>query len=221
MNRVWKFAILALLALPFALAGSVTDLLAKDNDAQEKIYKQISIMEKIIDEAMVESKNALVQSTHPSRGVYLEGYGPVFTLELGLVNEEFQLQKLSKLLDFGSGYTISREEEDEDGEVTITIKKKKGGDGEKEVFEAGPTPEERYQLVKKELIEVVRDYGYTIDRAGSDEWLTIFATPLAGLWADKDIDRLILRVQMKDIRAYNSGKMNEKQFAEKVEVIET
>ena len=112
MNRIWKMSLLTLVALPLASMLCLGEVEAKKPDANRKLYKQISIMEKIIDEAMVESKYALVRSSHPSKGVYLEGLGPVFTLEVGLVDEGYSWSKLSKWLDMENGYSITREEDE-------------------------------------------------------------------------------------------------------------
>ena len=209
--------LLTLLAIPLALLLLSADAFAGDR-AQKKIYKQISIMEKIIDEAMVESRNALVRSSGCVRGVYLEGYGPVFTLEVGLVDEEFGLQKLSKWMELGSGYTVTREEDDDEGETVITIQRKKGKRDKDEEYSL--SDDERYELVKKELIEVIRDYGDTIARASGDEWFTLFAHPLKTSWTTQDFKRLVIKVQMKHISEYNSGKMNENAFLNKVHVTE-
>lgn len=217
MRGFAKITLLAVIALPIAVLHTQTTAWAKDKD-DERLKKQISIMEKIIDEAMVESENALVKSTHPTRGVYLEGYGPVFTLEVGMVDEKFQWDKLSKLLEFGNGYSVVKESKDDEGETVITIKRKKGGD-EVVVDSETVSEEERWKLVKKELIEVVRDYGDTIARAKPDEWFTLFATPLTK-WGDKEKDRLIIRVQMKEISAYNAGSLNESDFEKRVHVSE-
>ncbi len=215
ITRWGAFAILIVLLM----ASSA--VLAKGDRASMKLQKQISIMEKIIDEAMVESENALVKSTHPTRGVYLEGYGPVFALEVGLVDERFKWDKLSKLLDFGDGYSVVKEEKEEDGETIITIRKKKGGEDDDDVVdEKGVSKEDRWKLVKEELVEVIRDYGDTIARAKPDEWFTIFATPLSGSWDSEKTDRLVVRVQMKDITDYNSGKIDERNFEKKVQVRE-
>ncbi|MBN1825717.1 MAG: hypothetical protein JW958_05575 [Candidatus Eisenbacteria bacterium] len=220
MQRVWKLTVLTLLAIPLALLLVTADAFAGDMK-KDKAYKQISIMEKIIDEAMVESRNALVRSSQCVRGVYLEGYGPVFTLEVGLVDEGFGLQKLSQLMKMGSGYTVTREEDEDEGETVITIQRKKGsGDWDEDDEEMAVTDEERYGLVKKELIEVIRDYGDTIARASSDDWFTLFAVPLQTAWTDKDIRRLVIKVQMKYISDFNAGKLDAAGFEKHVQIVE-
>ncbi len=206
-------------AFPNAGAGA-------EKSADEKMRKQISIMEKILDEALVDSENALVKSTHPSRGVYLDGYGFVFTMELGIVDDQFRWEALSKLLDVGEGYSVMREEKKEEGETVITIKKKsEDAKKEAEKLEKAEKKEvdhdQRWDLVKKELIEVVRDYGDTIARAKPDEWFTIFATPLMGSWGSEETERLVIRVQMKDIQQYSSGSLTDKEFEGRVQIAES
>ncbi|MFH1680128.1 MAG: hypothetical protein ABIH26_05715 [Candidatus Eisenbacteria bacterium] len=196
-----------------------------DEGGDKKLQKQISIMEKILDEALVDSENALVKSTHPTRGVYLDGYGFVFTMELGIVDDQFRWESLSKLLDIGEGYSIEREEKKKEGETVITIKKKKADD-EKKKQEQGEKKktvddEERWSLVKKELVEVIRDYGDTIARAKPTEWFTIFATPLMGSWGAEKTERLLIRVQMKEITDYNEGKLDEREFEKRVRITES
>lgn len=219
MKGLLKITLLGAIALPIVLFQTRATVSASDRDA-EKLKKQISIMEKIIDEAMVESEHALVKSTHPTRGVYLEGYGPVFTLEVGMVDEQFRWDRLSKLLEFGDGYSVIKEKNEKDGETTITIRRKKGGD-EVVVDEEVIDEDERWGFVKKELVEVIRDYGDTIARAEPDEWLTLLATPLSGSWGKDESDRLVIRVQMKEITAYNAGRLNESEFEKRVQIVES
>jgi hypothetical protein len=196
---------------------------AVEKGADEKLRKQISIMEKILDEALVDSENALVKSTHPTRGIYLDGFGFLFTMELGIVDDQFRWQSLSKLLDIGEGYAITREEKQKEGETVITIKKKKGEkEGEKPAGEKKTVDESaRWELVKKELVEVVRDYGDTIARAKPDEWFTIFATPLMGSWGGGKTERLVIRVQMREITDYNEGKLSAQDFEKRVRISES
>jgi hypothetical protein len=217
----------SLAVLGLALAVGLPRLgLAEEKGADGKLRKQISIMEKVLDEALVDSKNALVKSTHPTRGVYLEGYGFVFTMELGIVDDNMRWDQLSKLLDVGSGYTVEREEKKGEGETVITIKKKAGDDKEFKSQEAAGkkddvSAEERWGLVKKELVEVIRDYGDTIARAKPDEWFTLFATPLVGSWGTKETERLVIRVQMKDITDFNAGRITERDFETRVQITES
>jgi len=205
-------------AVVFPLLGEATE-----KGADEKLRKQISIMEKILDEALVDSENALVKSTHPTRGVYLDGFGFLFTMELGIVDDQFRWQSLSKLLDIGEGYAITREEKEKEGETVITIKKKKEEEqGEKPAGEKKTVDEAaRWELVKKELVEVVRDYGDTIARAKPDEWFAIFATPLLGSWGSEKAERLVIRVQMREITDYNEGRLSAQDFEKRVRIIES
>ncbi len=204
---------MAVLFGPLLLMTSV-DATAGDN---KRISKQISIMEKILDEALVESRFALVRSTHPTHGVYIEDYGPVFTLEVGLVDSEgwFGGSIWSNL---GKDFSIITEE-DEDGEKVITIRSgsKKGKKADNEDVMGD---EEKYGKVKDEIIEVMRDYGDTIAKAKPNEWFTVFASPLHTSWGDDGYHRLVLRVQMKEISAFTSGKLSEDKFAQKVQITE-
>ncbi len=189
---------------------------------EKRINRQISIMEKIIDEAMVDSRYALVRSTHPSHGVYLADYGPVFTLEVGLVDEDFG--SLGSIWSRLGGDISIETKEGEDGEKVITIRsgKKKDRDGDDDEGKKGGEPDdaEKYAKVKDELIEVIRDYGDTIAKAKGDEWFTILASPLRGSWGDSEISRLVVRVRMKEITAYNRENLDEEGFRKKVQIIE-
>ncbi len=208
---------LGIAGITFLMAGifalDAGDCLA----ANKKIGKQISIMEKVIDEAMVESQNALVRSTHPTHGAYLEGYGPVFALELGLVDADFW-SRGSIWSHLGGDITI--ETDDGDGEKVITIRSGKNKSDKKKKQDRYVEDEEKYAKVKEELIEVIRDYGDTIAKAQPDEWFTIFASPLNQSWGDHDFNRLVIRVKMKAITDYNKDSISESDFAKKVQIIE-
>src|SRR5262245_25473865 len=53
-----------------------------------KLKKQITVMEKVIDEMLVDSKNLLVASHEPTRGIYLPEFGVLFTLEAQILTPD-------------------------------------------------------------------------------------------------------------------------------------
>ncbi len=212
-KQMTRFLTFGAIGVALALANQVT--VAEAQNVDRKIAKQISIMEKIIDEAMVESKYALVQSTHPTHGIYLEGYGPVFSIEIGLVDSEWWWDNHSIF----KGDISVMTDEDEDGDKVITIRRGKGKKTEEESRKV-LDDNAKYKKVKEELVEVIRDYGDTIARAKPNEYFTIFASPRSTSWGDNDFHRLVVRAKMQDISDYNAGKLNAGQFQDRVEIVE-
>lgn len=212
LDRKW----LCVAVSAFVVAGSLALGAGECRADNRKISKQISIMEKVIDEAMVESQNALVRSTHPTHGVYLEGYGPVFALEVGLVDADY-FTRGSIWSKMGGDIRIDTDEKDGEKVITIRSGKKSDDDGDDD---RRMDDEEKYQKVKEELIEVIRDYGDTIAKAKQDEWFTIFASPLNTSWGDHEFNRLVIRVKMKAITDFNKDSLSEEAFAKKVQIIE-
>jgi hypothetical protein len=175
------------------LLGSVA-VQADPEKPNRKMMRQIRIMEKILDEVLVDSPNLLVFNDRPTRGFYLDGFGAVFTLEASLVREgtfDFSFLKNFRI-------------EKEDGKVIIVTRDKGSGDededeeenGEEEVSEA-----ELYERGKQELKEALVDYAETLSSLKDDDWVAVVAfLKGSSYFTDRKISRLILKVRMRDLR---------------------
>lgn len=91
----------------------------------DKLKRQIDVMETIIGEVLVDSENLTVSGVDPVRGIYLDGYGAVFTCETSttggmfFVGENIVIPELPDMPDLGRAMHGFRVETDEDGRITI------------------------------------------------------------------------------------------------------
>lgn len=88
-----------------------------------KMFRQIGVMEKIVDKVLVDSPNFLVRIDDNTRGLFVPEYGVIFTLDASLTGG--MVPDMSKLM--GNLKSLSRQFEvqtDKDGNSTIVIKKK-------------------------------------------------------------------------------------------------
>lgn len=100
----------AVAALLFAL-GTAPELVAQPDP--ERLGRQIRIMEKVIDQVLVDSQHALVSGRPNCRGVRLQGYGVLFVIELSPIGSESLFHFNFK--DDGS-YELNFEDEEEEEE---------------------------------------------------------------------------------------------------------
>src|SRR5258706_4017150 len=75
-----------------------------------KLTRELGIMEKIIDQMLLDSQNFLVYSQPETRGLYLEEFGIVFSFQASLLNRgnnEFNLNDWNFKKD-GDKWTINK-----------------------------------------------------------------------------------------------------------------
>jgi hypothetical protein len=225
MTRTFGGTLASRLGLALALIVTVGWILADPACAgaqgvSDRLKRQINVMEKIIDEILVDSPNLLVGSSSPSNGFYLDEFGAVFSFEASLVSSPFRL--FDKDFDFldirvesGDNKVIiwrdanadedEDDEDDDEGEIDIEkwkekeeARKIKRAEKEKELYAAG----------KEELIVALADYGETLSGLGDNEWIAI-AVFLGKnhIFKKESISRLVIRAQMSDLRAEASGRL--------------
>ncbi len=106
----------------------------------EKLKRQVDVMETIIDKVLVKSDNFMVAGLHPVRGLYLPGYGAIFSFEasatggLRFFGDNLIIQDLPDMPDvpdIGSRLRNIHVETNDDGTVTV-IRKETHDDDEDE-----------------------------------------------------------------------------------------
>lgn len=198
------------LSIPFILGSLMTPAWGAGS---KKVTRQIGVMESIVDEVLIDSPYFLVSGRDNARGLYLEGFGAVFTFDASLVTSPFWGGKLdiTFLEDWGGKVEV---DEDEDGNKIITIHKG-SKDAEKKAKEAQKKekkdPKVVYENGKEEMKQTMLDYGETLTFLADDEHLVIAAfMGKMDFWKDKDRpSRMILKVKMRDLRAFTSGSLSE------------
>jgi hypothetical protein len=194
---------------------------ACDPPSSEKMAKQIGVMEKIVNQVLVDSPNFFIQERENCRGMYVKDSGLVFTFSASLVEKDWDLDKLLNWGDVevqktDEGYTVKRgkkngkedpeheEEEDEEPEEIdeAALRKKQ---------------ERTYLRGKTELIDVILDYGDTLTSLESGKYLTIVGYLRDSDYFDEEgFSRLILKAKIDDIRAYGTGKISEDEMIKRI-----
>lgn len=211
--------ILAVLCISALAAGPAQ---ASESRTNERVMRQIGVMEKIVDKVLIDSPNFLVHGGDNTRGLYVGEFGVILTFDASLVSGWFDLKQ------YFSGISERFEmETNADGDQVIVIKKskeKKGEkkEGKKEAEEKpGKDPGEIYAAGKAELIQLLYDYGETLSALRDDQWV-ILAAFLKGsdYFKEREISRLIMKVKASDLRACAGGGLSESAFKSRIVIEE-
>jgi hypothetical protein len=203
----------------------------------KKLTRELAIMEKIIDQMLLDSQNFLVYSQPETRGLYLEEFGILFSFQASLVNRnntEFDLHGM-KIEDDGDKITIRKpdknkknrdenddeESEDEENDESSAQNESDDETNERLLKTWQKSQENReaklYRQGKAEILDLLLDYGDTISSLGDDQWLAI-AAYLKGsnYFMTNKISRLVLKARAGDVRAFAAGKLSRQAMLAKV-----
>jgi hypothetical protein len=190
----------------FLLVTSYSGVLAQDRSSSRKALKQISVMEQILDQVLIESPNFLVPGRGNARGIFLEEFGVLLTFEASLVQRDW---------DDWNWKNEFKIEKDENGERIIVIPDP-GEDGDAENEDSGkdsrrrPSEARLYEGGKEEIEEMILDYGSTLSTLDDSHWIAVAAfLKDSDYFLDNRISRLVIRARMKDIRDYDAGNLSE------------
>jgi hypothetical protein len=209
----------ALVALAAVQAAAV------EPPPSRKMTRQIEVMEKIIDQVLLDSPNFLIRSTPVARGTYLPGTGILFTFDASLVEHDWSDRDLKKW-NFGKGFRV----EERDGKRVIIIDDEGnlerddiiGDDGEIEdsLQDWRDKRRERTERVyvrgKTEIVDVLLDYGDTVTLEPG-QWVIVM-----GFLTDEDFidrnrfSRLILKAKAGDLQSYAAGKISEEEMVKRI-----
>jgi len=195
----------------------------------DRLKRQIGVMEKILDEVLVDSPNLLVYSHAAARGVYLDEFGVVFTVEASLVEKD----KKDGNWIFG-GYSVK----EKDGKIVVEAppddqdkdsdKDSDSGDGKDLVIDLGKLQARQtqrdadlYQKGKSELLDTLMDYGETLTALGDNQSVAVAAfLKDSDYFLDNRISRLVLKAKMSDLRAYGAKRITRDELRSRLVVQE-
>ncbi len=187
---------------------------AADSPVPDRLKRQIGVMEKVLDEVLVDSPNLFVYSHEAARGVYLDGFGVAFTLEASLVTKD---SKNDNSWPFGD-----LKIDEKDGKIVIYTDKSDSANYE--VKDLKNWREQRvqrdkqlYDAGKAELVNAILDYGETLSGLGDDEWVAVAAfLKDSDYFMNNRISRLVLKAKMKDLRAYGDKTITRDQMRDRL-----
>jgi hypothetical protein len=207
-----------LLALALlVLAGSAAAVVPSET---RKLNREITVVEKVMDDMLLDSKNLLVFSTdHNAHGLYLDEYGVVFSFNASLVDRPENMNNYS----FG-GYRI-----EDKGDKIVVYKDKametnraRAGSADSAEGKARRAEDTArlaglYAAGKREIADILLDYGPTLTSLRDDQWVAVGAF-LKGsdFFQDRHISRLVVKARMSDLRAMAAGRITRDVAATKI-----
>jgi hypothetical protein len=198
-----------------------------------KLTRELAIMEKIIDQMLLDSQNFLVYSQPETRGLYLDEFGVLFSFQASLLNrnqndnkfdfnfndfevkdngDQIVIQKRDKNKDKDKDDKDDEEAEDPEDDEATESRLKRTWEKSQKSREA-----KLYNQGKAEILDILLDYGDSIESVRDNQWLAI-AAYLKGssYFLDNRISRLVLKAKMSDIRAFGAGKISRESMLSKV-----
>jgi hypothetical protein len=182
-----------------------------------RLDRKVRVMEKVIDEVLVQSPNILVGPGGTARGLVLEEFGALFTLEGSLGGTRLIHIRASRA---PAAPGVSR---------NVIIVPGGGEDGDDEGTsweemerEAEERSREMLAGLKTELIDTLIDYGATLGELGNDQWVAIaaFLDSRALIGRGDPGTRLIIKARMKDLRQHAAGSISREAAASRIVVDE-
>lgn len=175
-----------------------------------KLNREITVVEKVMDDMLLDSKNLLVYATdHNAHGLYLDEFGVVFSFNASLVDRSMTMTNYT----FG-GYRI-----EDKGDKIVVFKDKDpapGAPADAPDSAEGKARKEKdaarlaglYAAGKREIVDILLDYGPTLTSLRDEQWVAVGAF-LKGsdFFQDRHISRLVLKARMSDLRAMSAGRL--------------
>lgn len=224
----------AALAGTLLLAALVSPAFAEKPAGAKKLNREIGIMERTIDEVLIESPNLLVSGGAMTDGIYVGDYGVVFTVDASPIPQGWR----------SSGWFSNHVEFEDEGDRIIVYKDKHGwdeddgdegkdakkdakarGKREKERFDwfAKRTDHEKkmYERGKEELRDVLVDYGDMLSSLRDDQSI-VLAVQLHGAeyLDDQKISQCVMTARVGDLRALTAGTITRDAMLTKVTIDE-
>ena len=221
-------AAVAILVL-FAVSAGMPPVAAQE--MPKKLQREISQMEGYISDVLIDSPYWLVGSGGPNQGIYLPGYGLVFSLEASLTSGQWSgdggwtLLKGLGIRHHRSQVIVDWDDEDLDDEDLdnddIADRDKRDKDDEDAYDRWRANHKKRddrcYARGKEELREMLMDAGDMLTQLKDEDWVVVAASFGDHRYFQRhELDRLTLRVKMSDLRAREAGTITEEQLATRI-----
>jgi len=208
----WAPALLALIILAVLLAAPAPA--SADKSASKKLAREIDIMERTLDDVLVDSPYILVSSHEVTKGVYVPEYGVIFTFDMSLVAGRHDGWRW-----WGSNIDIDEHDDrivirrhgrwDDDDDAEKSNDKRDAKD-KKSWWERREADSKRcYERGKTEIVDAVLDYGDMMTALADDQWVLI-AADLDGneYFRDLGLSQYIVKARMGDLRSFAAGTLS-------------
>lgn len=235
-----KWALLVVIPLVL-MVHLVAQTLAADTVESRKMKRQIAIMEQVLDQVLLESPNFLVSGGKNTRGVYISEFGALFTFEASLIQKDWDMKSFSRgfkyeVDDEGNkviiwedpdhkkpGHEDDEEMEDEDPDADADAdadaheERSRAKARAKRLQEKLGNQEDLYERGKKEILDVLLEYGDTITSLNDNQWVAVVGfLKDSNFFVKNKLSRVVMKAQMRDLRAYTAGQLSEQSMIAKV-----
>jgi hypothetical protein len=202
----WGGALALLLALP-GRAGAV-------DVPPGKMARQIDVMERILDQVLIDSPNFMISGRGNARGLYVKEFGVILSCDASLVEKDHKFEWGKddfKIIERDGKKVIVIPDRGEDEEDTRPTK----DDRERSREE---TQQERlYKRGKAELVDTLLDYGDTLSTLEAGKWVAIVASLHDARYFDeRGMSRLILQAKIDDLRLFATDKLSEEETVKRI-----
>lgn len=226
----WWYRDLAIAAVALLAGLLVSQAYAVEPPVSRKMARQIDVMERIIDQVLLDSPNFLVGGRHDTRGLYLGDFGVVYTFAASLVERDGDDWSFH---DFG-GFKVFYNDDgkprvvfggDDDDEYSVRGRDRDrddddddDGDRRKRRSRSDRIQERLYKRGKAELVDVMLDYGDTMTTLKDGQRVAIVAfLSDASFFKEARISRLVLTAKIDDLRAYTAERISEEEMVKRIE----
>jgi hypothetical protein len=201
MSKVRRLAALGGGGLLLVALGVALNAQAQLPMESRKFQRNIATMENALSEVVVDSRNVLVPSHDCVHGVYVPGFGVLFTLEASLLGRDWDGYGRWFHRNEKGRIVIYRDDDDEDDEDRDDRRSLRERRRDRE--------EKRYTEAKEELIDALLDYGDTLDELGANEWVGICVyLEDSDYFHDNKISRYIVKASIQDLKAYAANSLS-------------
>lgn len=188
------------------------DATAGPDREQKSLRRQLTMLEKVIDATLIDSPNVRVWGNANTGGIYLPGYGIIFTAGGSLLMDS-SIADVAKKLGKIRIYSGAEDEDTaEDPKDTRAEERRAKRDAERR--------SRRLEGLKQEMIDVLADYGPTLTQLQPAEKvgiaLFLMNESISDAW-----DRVVLiEVTRADLQRYDASQIDDAEFARRVKISE-
>ena len=217
MQMRWKERIiLAAAALVILITGLAIDAAARGDQEMAGIRRQISILTKVYDAALVESPYVLVAGRSVSHGAYLEGYGVSVGARISL--------EMPDDWDWGHWPFHGIRLKKKDSRRVIVIDDDEVWTEEEEDDKDRESKSERWARrwkgAREEMTQLLIDHGPSVRNLRDDEKVAIVLYRHDAHSGDDIPQTMIIEAAKRDLTRYGSGQISEEDLRQRINVIE-
>jgi hypothetical protein len=193
-------ALTAVVALALGAHSAPAQTSSAGTDDGKRLRRDIAMMENIINDILVESRNVLVPSRDAAHGHYIPEFGILFTTEASLLNRWNR---------GGWGNWDNWDVRRVDGKLVITTDEDDLDEDDSESRRSA-REEKKYTAFKEEMAEALLTGGDRLSRLSDNQWVGIsVALESSEYFRKNKLNRYLIKARVGDLRAYGDGRITE------------